>query len=649
MAASRSASPRDSPEDPRGPPEALGPGNPFWSQRARDELTLREMRPRNLPPLELEYGPVRAGRVPGDGAEVLPGPTMVATEDGVAFAQGTEAEMALVQVRAGQVLHEREPPGVRGEPELPTQLERFMLTVMAQNRALTKELAGLRDEVGELRGQVGRSADAVGGARRDTLPRAAEAREAAQGAPVQQTQKMMAAESMPELLRLGGLRGGVLGTSGGKSEGLAEDFQSVVHETIYGDRSGASSAAPGGGDVPPPLWMGQRMAGFHPGAREGHRGDGAGERTGAQWGGAQADRSGGYGGHGGKGAGGFVPTAGWASHERYGGVGWDESVRTVELPALPELNDGDLGPLAEGDWLALIAPVMKDLSGSSAAWWEAIMKEAAETYEKWLHAEPLVRIQLQPMLPAECLQQPWLRLEQRGSTMLLKARPEEMKTEALANRMTSSVELVYRVLKRYQPGGLGERTHLLKQLVDTRTPTSVQEMIHQLQMWRRWVRRARELRINIPDPTLLIGTLDKLSVPLVKTSAQVAFRLSTVRAQLLVDVRPSLEGVMSFAETLQAEGEVVFLSGEKSVIGPKVKALGGVDEKTDRPRVMDDGLKKADSKKQQPCRFFLSQTGCKKGSACGFPHESDGKMRCWQCGSLEHVRKDCHGEGSWSR
>ena len=59
---------------------------------------------------------------------------------------------------------------------------------------------------------------------------------------------------------------------------------------------------------------------------------------------------------------------------------------------------------------------------------------------------------------------------------MLKALPEEMRAEALASRATSSVDLVYRVLKKYQPGGLGERTHLLKQLVEARTPGSVQEI-----------------------------------------------------------------------------------------------------------------------------------------------------------------------------
>ena len=60
--------------------------------------------------------------------------------------------------------------------------------------------------------------------------------------------------------------------------------------------------------------------------------------------------------------------------------------------------------------------------------------------------------------------------------MILRALPEEMKSEAISSRATSTVELLFRVLKKYQPGGLSERTHVLKQLVEAKQPG----------LWRRW-------------------------------------------------------------------------------------------------------------------------------------------------------------------
>eukprot|EP00913_Durusdinium_trenchii_P034611 g32381.t1 len=154
-------------------------------------------------------------------------------------------------------------------------------------------------------------------------------------------------------------------------------------------------------------------------------------------------------------------------------------------------------------------------------------------------------------------------LEQRAQAMLMEALPESLKMEILTTRATSSVQVIFKVLVRYQPGGLGERAHLLKQLVEVRVPTSVGEMVTQLQMWRRWLRRAQELRVNVPDATLLMGALDKLSQPLGKVATQSAFRLSAIRAnlKLMVDVNPTLEGVIGFAEALLAEGETAFHSG----------------------------------------------------------------------------------------
>ena len=44
------------------------------------------------------------------------------------------------------------------------------------------------------------------------------------------------------------------------------------------------------------------------------------------------------------------------------------------------------------------------------------------------------------------------------------------------------------------------------------------------------------------------------------------------------------------------------------------------------------------------CRYFLSESGCKKGQGCSFPHEWKGvskQGRCWNCGSAQHMRSEC--------
>jgi hypothetical protein len=57
--------------------------------------------------------------------------------------------------------------------------------------------------------------------------------------------------------------------------------------------------------------------------------------------------------------------------------------------------------------------------------------------------------------------------------MLLQALPEGLKAEMLANRVTKTVEIIFRVLTRYQPGELGEKALLRRQLVDGKAPVQL--------------------------------------------------------------------------------------------------------------------------------------------------------------------------------
>ena len=59
-----------------------------------------------------------------------------------------------------------------------------------------------------------------------------------------------------------------------------------------------------------------------------------------------------------------------------------ENIRTVDLLQLPSIKEGELGGPVLGDWLTLVAPIMKDLSVSSGAWWTAITRGAGEAYQR---------------------------------------------------------------------------------------------------------------------------------------------------------------------------------------------------------------------------------------------------------------------------
>ena len=186
-----------------------------------------------------------------------------------------------------------------------------------------------------------------------------------------------------------------------------------------------------------------------------------------------------------------------------------EVIRSVELPPLQDLREGDLGSLILGDWIQLVTPTMKDLSATSWKWWEDVLNFAMVAYREWLQAEPVQRLYIRPRLPSE-RSGVWSRLEQRGQLMLINAVPQSIKAEILASRTTtSSVEVLYALFRRYQPGGLAERSRLLRQLVEPKVPQTMNEVTEALRGWRRSLRRAQELEIATPDATLLLRALDK--------------------------------------------------------------------------------------------------------------------------------------------
>lgn len=66
-----------------------------------------------------------------------------------------------------------------------------------------------------------------------------------------------------------------------------------------------------------------------------------------------------------------------------------ESVRASDLPQLPELHEGEVGPLMAGDWLTMVGPQMCDISTSAPVWWRRTMEVVGQAYQAWLTAEPL--------------------------------------------------------------------------------------------------------------------------------------------------------------------------------------------------------------------------------------------------------------------
>ena len=72
--------------------------------------------------------------------------------------------------------------------------------------------------------------------------------------------------------------------------------------------------------------------------------------------------------------------------------------------------------------------------------------------------------------------------------------------------------------------------------------------------------RAKELKLVLPDPSILLKAVMKVVAKPITSSPEVAFRVQSARYQLGVDVMPTEERVMMMHKILQAELQQVALT-----------------------------------------------------------------------------------------
>ena len=159
------------------------------------------------------------------------------------------------------------------------------------------------------------------------------------------------------------------------------------------------------------------------------------------------------------------------------------------------------------------------------------------------------------------------------------------------------------------------------------------------------------MRVSVPDPSLQLRALDKLSPPL---GPSATFRVQTFRSQTLLDQAPSEASVYQFSELLLAEAEDAVL-GEAVEKGPKKPNVAKADGQ-DTPGGKENGgqgqenggkgKEKGKAKGQttrQVCNLWRTEPGCKYGKACRFTHDAltPADKRCFNCSSTQHRKPDC--------
>ena len=136
----------------------------------------------------------------------------------------------------------------------------------------------------------------------------------------------------------------------------------------------------------------------------------------------------------------------------------------------------------------------------------------------------------------------------------------------------------------------------------------------------------------MPDPSVLLKSLEALCQLVSKVDAQATFRLSQARVALEVDAKPNNKSVWNFSECLLAElDSLVLLQGrDNKTSSPSTPAVKSI---TTRP-----GGTTA-------CKFWGSQGGCKLGKRRSFAHNwqdlEDRASRCFLCSATGHRKQEC--------
>ena len=361
------------------------------------------------------------------------------------------------------------------------------------------------------------------------------------------------------------------------------------------------------------------------------------------------------------------------------GVRPEEPARYVsELPKLPQAELSQ-SAIVCGNWLAQVRQIMVGLSQSAGVWWQGVEGPATAAYKRWLVADPLGRLGIDPStVKGDFDTHLYGRVESRAVSLLLAAVPQSVRDDVVTNRWLSSAGILFRVLCLFQPGGSSERSHLLSQLVGPDSCKNFGDAIKTLRRWQQGLQRAAEIHATLPDASLLLRGVDNATAGLLTSHPMIGFRVNAFRHQLAIDYNPTVTSVVQLVRLIQAECEAASITSEASDKRAKTAAAntatanaaalsaasGGAAvpagkasppaPSTSNPQAAavavgqdssDKGKGKGKGSEVQLCHKFGDSSGCRFGDSCRFKHDrakARKEGRCLACGQQGHIRPDCH-------
>ena len=244
----------------------------------------------------------------------------------------------------------------------------------------------------------------------------------------------------------------------------------------------------------------------------------------------------------------------------------------------------------------------------------------------------------------------WGRVNARACAMLMDALDPVVKADLIARKANHSAShILFRLYTTYQPGGTGERNLVLSNLQNPEVIHDATAGVAALRDWGRWYQRCIDFGMNLPDPMVLVGALNSMTKPVISKDTEVTWRTEMVKSTLQLHARPTAEAVTSYHRHLLAEFEALATSQVPKQGGnqPSNATLKAMDGTAGGASGGQGGGAKGGGKGKIPCKYFLSQKGCKYGGSCKNVHsmnelsKGDRFKKCLNCGSEEHRAKDC--------
>ena len=184
-------------------------------------------------------------------------------------------------------------------------------------------------------------------------------------------------------------------------------------------------------------------------------------------------------------------------------------------------------------------------------------------YAAYLKSSNLTKLSMKPEAFASAMvkEDRWTRVDKRATSMLLASLPEAVRTEVLASRLTGALQVLGRVMVLYRPGSTAERQQILKALELPPSAKTANEAVDALRRWSRWLRRAGDVGLQSPDPSILLKGIDGIVGRVLQDHNEILFRINMVRYTLEVDVKPTLGAVEDLHRALLSEFEQVAFRG----------------------------------------------------------------------------------------